>query len=324
MSGTLLRLAAFALAIVALLELSLRFYIFGLDAISYSKMNSHLLLIDSGLVQPAANTDIYFELRPNLDTFFRGERLVSNSRGLPDKEYAIDKPDDVFRIAVVGSSWTMATSVELDETYHAILEERLNDIYAAQKFEVIDFALEFYGLGEMVANVRYKALDYDPDMIIFSIAAYTPRILWEDQKAPFTSIDTVPPFWQSYLYSTVARLAGRDGYRSSNREFIKYGSRAYMRQTGRSFEQIGKLTEGKDIEVVVIYQTSNGYRENLVEAITRAAGEKGFRFIHMHLDQLAAEANSTDRMVDGNIDLHPSPAAHKLVAEKLLNELWDQ
>ena len=79
MSGTLLRLAVLALTVIVTLELSLRFYIFGLDALSYTKMNSHLLLIDSPLVQPAANTDIYYELRPNLDALFRGKRLVSNS-----------------------------------------------------------------------------------------------------------------------------------------------------------------------------------------------------------------------------------------------------
>ena len=310
--------------IIASLELSLRFYIFGLDALSYTKMNSHLLLIDSSLVQPTANTDIYYELRPNLDALFRGKRLVSNSRGLPDEEYTLEKPDDVYRIAVVGSSWTMATSVELDQTYHSILEERLNEIYAPQKFEVINFALEFYGFGEIIANVRYKALEYDPDMIIFSITSATPAILWEDQKAPFTPINTVPPFWQSYLYSTMAELVNLNGYARSKRPYVDAEQGGYPRQIRRALEKIGQLTEKKDIEVIVIFQTADEYQESQIKVAGITARKEGLRLIHMNLDQLAAEANSKEKMTIGRIDSHPSPAAHRLVAKKLLNEVWNQ
>jgi len=322
--GNLLRLAVLALMIIVALELSLRFYIFGLDALSYTKMNSHLLLIDSPLVQPAANTDIYYELRPNLDALFRGKRLVSNSRGLPDGEYTLEKPDDVYRIAVVGSSWTMATSVELDQTYHSILEERLNEIYAPQKFEVINFALEFYGFGEIIANVRYKALEYDPDMIILSITPATPAILWEDQKAPFTPTNTVPPFWQSYMYSTMAELANRNGYARSKRPFVSVEQGGYPRQIRRALEKISELTKGNDIEVVVIFQTAYELQESQIKVAGMIARKEDLRFIYMQFDQMAAEANSNERMTIGKIDGHPSPAAHRLVAEKLLNEVWGQ
>ena len=322
MPGILRRLVVLALVTIVALELSLRFYIFGLDALSYKKMNSHLLLMDSGLVQPAANTDIYYELRPNLDALFRGKRLVSNSRGLPDKEYTLEKPDGVYRIAVAGSSWTMATSVELDETYHSVLEESLNEIYAPQKFEVINFALEHYGLSEIVASIRYKALEYDPDMIIVSITSATPAILWEDQKAPFSPTDTVKPFWQSYLYSTVAQLAGRKGYARSKRPNVDLEQGGYPRQIRRALEKIGELTEGRNIEVIVIFQTASEYQESQINAAGKAASKEGFRLIYMNLENLAAEANSTDKMTTGRIDLHPSPAAHKLVAEKLLSEVW--
>jgi len=310
--------------IIVALELSLRFYIFGLDALSYTKMNSHLLLIDSPLVQPAANTDIYYELRPDLDALFRGKRLVSNSRGLPDEEYTLEKPDDVYRIAVVGSSWTMATGVELDQTYHSILEERLNEIYAPQKFEVINFALEFYGFGEIIASVRYKALEYDPDMIILSITTATPVFLWEDQKAPFTPTDTVPPFWQSYLYSTMAELAGLNGYARSKRPFVDREQGGYPRQIRRALKTISELTQEKDIEVVVIIQTPSEYPEGQIKAAAMTARKEGLRFIYANHDQLAKEANSNERLTIGRIDNHPSAAAHRLVAEKLLNEVWDQ
>ncbi|MEJ2138052.1 MAG: hypothetical protein P8Y61_01140 [Gammaproteobacteria bacterium] len=324
MPEKLRRVAVLALVIIVALELSLRFYIFGLDALSYKKMNSHLLLMDSGLVQPAANTDIYYELRPNLDSLFRGKRLVSNSRGLPDKEYTIEKPDAVYRIAVAGSSWTMATGVEPEQAYHSILEERLNEIYTPKKFEVINFALEHYGLSEIVASIRYKALEYDPDMIIVSITSATPAILWEKQKAPFKPTDTVPPFWQSYLYSTVANLVGLKAYARSKRPNVDLEQGGYPRQIRRALEEIGELAPGKNIEVVIIFPTAYEYQESQINAAGNVASKEGFRLFYMNLEKLAADANSNEGLTTGRIDRHPSPAAHKLIAEKLLSEVWGQ
>ena len=120
---------------------------FGTDALSPLKMNSYVLIIDSELVQPADSLDIYYELKPNLDTFFRGKRIVTNTYGLPDGEYSKGKPANVFRVAVVGSSWTMATGVDANKNYPSLLENKLMEHASGNKTEVINFAVEYYGLG---------------------------------------------------------------------------------------------------------------------------------------------------------------------------------
>ena len=127
MLNGLLRLVAFALAILLLLEFGLRFYYYGTDAFSPAKMNSHLLIMDSGFVQPAADTDIYYELKPNISSLFAGQPFRTNSAGLPDIEYTLEKPANTYRVAVVGSSWSMATGVAMADTYQAKIEKRLQD-----------------------------------------------------------------------------------------------------------------------------------------------------------------------------------------------------
>ena len=97
----------------------------------------------------------------------------------------------------------------------------------------------------------------------------------------------------------------------------------YPRQINRAMETIGELTREKNIEVVVVFQTTE-YLESQMNASAMTARNEGLRFLHMHFDYLAAEANSNDRLTVGKIDLHPSPAAHQLVAEKLLTEVWGQ
>ncbi len=45
----------------------------------------------SGLIKPSSYTKIIFELKPNLNTYFKMARFMTNSCGLRDKEYLVDK-----------------------------------------------------------------------------------------------------------------------------------------------------------------------------------------------------------------------------------------
>ena len=229
----------FVLAIILLLEFSLRLYIYKLDAFSFAKTNSYGLLIDSDLVQRAANTDVYYELKPDLDTYLAGKKLLTNSRGLADDEYSLAKPADTYRVVVAGSSWTMATRVELPDAYHSVLERKLSTHMAPQKAEFINLGVENYGLSEIVASVRDKGLAYDPDMIIFAITSITPAFLWEDEKPPFEQPSTVPAFWQSYLFSSVMELLGRKSYSRTKRPVMSKDRRSYMKQVSRSLPFVG-------------------------------------------------------------------------------------
>jgi hypothetical protein len=98
----------------------------------------------------------------------------------------------------------------------------------------------------------------------------------------------------------------------------------YPRNIRRALENISELTQGNDIEVVVIFQTAYEFQESQIKVAGMTARKDGLRFINVKHDQLATEANSNERMTIGKIDDHPSPAAHRLVAEELLNEVWDQ
>jgi hypothetical protein len=318
-----LKLLIFIFAIIVALEACLRFVYFGMDAFSPAKMNSYSLIINSNHTKPAANTDIYYELKPDLETLLRGKRLTTNSRGLADKEYSLNKPDHTFRIAVVGSSWTMATGVEAESTYHALLENMLQS-QPRENIEIINFGVEHYGLGEMIATTKHKALTYDPDMIIFAITATTPSILWEDDHPPFKRTDTTPPFWQSYLLQSVMGLFGKETYKKYRRPQAATERGAYSRQTQRSIDELAKLTQGKDIAVVILWLT---YREaHLSEVIMRISGELagnyGFTFMSINLEAEARIHNVKDKVITAK-DTHPNETGHKLIADRIYKELWE-
>ena len=68
---------------------------------------------------------------PNLSRTLFGQPFTTNSHGLRDREYAVEKPAGVFRIAVLGSSIDMGWGVGTEETYVNLLEDWLN-AHAAQ------------------------------------------------------------------------------------------------------------------------------------------------------------------------------------------------
>lgn len=303
----------------------MRIYYFGTDAFSYSQMSSFGLLIDSDLVQRAENTDIYYELKPGLDTVFMGKRFVTNSRGLADDEYPLAKPDGTYRVAVVGSSWTMATSVEYPDAYHSILERKLAEQLAPQKVEFINFGVENYGLSEIVANIRYKALDYDPDMIMLAITSLTPVFLWDDEKPPFEPTQMVPVFWQSYLYSAVMEMLGKTSYQHTVRPSVKQDRGGYMTQVWRSLKELQELTEGKDIDVVILWLTKKGHNPSMLKATSYYAGVRKFRLVHADLDDLAKEYDvESESLVPALYPSHANEAGQQLIAEKIFSNVWGE
>jgi hypothetical protein len=76
------------------------------------------------------------------------------------------KPPGVFRILVLGDSYTEALQVQLEETFTAILEQTLNAHASATRFEVL--ALGQSGFGTADEYVRYLnyGVDYDPDLVV--------------------------------------------------------------------------------------------------------------------------------------------------------------
>ena len=323
----LLQALIFILAIVATLEICLRFVYFGTDAFNVRAINSHTLLIDSDLVQPSEYLDIYYELKPGLESVFRNKAFVTNSHGLADKEYSLKKPANVFRIAVVGSSWSMATGVEVDNTYQSLLEEKLQRELQGKlsdmTVEIINFAVEYYGFREIIGTVKHKALAYNPDMIIFASTAITPAILWDEQHTEFTKTETTPPFWQSYLFSSTMNLIGKDGYKKSRRKMVDPVRGAYSRQIRHSIDELASLTYEKNIAVAVLWLTYDKTDETMVQVASKHAKSKDFFFTHINLIEEAKNKNISETILYNRNDNHPNEIGHKLIADKLYRELWE-
>ena len=116
----------------------------------------------------SSNLKLSQELKPNSKGHLRGSYVKINSQGLRDYEYLLQKPNNTFRIAVIGDSYTFGWGVNLPDTYPKILEKKLNQNFNIN-YEVINFGVPGYNLVMYKEILEKKVLKYDPDLIIIGL-----------------------------------------------------------------------------------------------------------------------------------------------------------
>lgn len=89
-----------------------------------------------------------------------------NAQGLrADREYPLEKPFGVRRIAMFGDSYFLGYEAAIEDVAATRLEE---DLRAARcPVEVLNFAVSGFGTGEMLRTLEAKGLAFRPDVVLF-------------------------------------------------------------------------------------------------------------------------------------------------------------
>lgn len=171
-------------------------------------------------------------LRPGITTrgTQEGHALVRiSSDGLRDREHTKAKPENTFRIAVLGDSFTEAQHVAAEDTFWAVMEDNLRECSAwtGQEIEVINFGVSDYGTAQELITLRHFVWDYSPDIVLLAFftndfkdnfnvgAKVRPYFLLEDGNLVLDSSFREHP---SYLFKQ--SLKGRFLYSAVNRSHV--------------------------------------------------------------------------------------------------------
>jgi len=114
------------------------------------------------------------DMKAKYSDYYKGAFFETNSIGIRDKEYNLEKNNNTFRIAIIGDSQTKGIGINLEDTYPKILEKKLNEKTINKSYEVMNFA------RGGIHNENYQcylkktidALHYNPDMIILQLYQY--------------------------------------------------------------------------------------------------------------------------------------------------------
>lgn len=84
----------------------------------------------------------------------------TNSRGLRDREYSIEKPNGVTRIVVIGDSFTWGWGVGDQEIYTEIVEASLKGV------EVINLGVTAFDTAQEFRYLEVEGMKYAPDIVL--------------------------------------------------------------------------------------------------------------------------------------------------------------
>lgn len=153
----------------------------------------------SALYQPSpyrrADDVFHHGFVPNSSGVFKSDEwnvgYSIDSLGFRDREYNITKPAGVFRILMLGDSYTEGHGVRSEDSFSKQLEAMLNaGNKSAVRYEVVDTGVSSYSPILEYLVLKYKGLALQPDIVILNYD-------WSDPN-------------DDYLYSRLATFNGSD------------------------------------------------------------------------------------------------------------------
>jgi len=94
--------------------------------------------------------------------------VTINAEGWRDVEHTVEKPEGVFRILLLGDSFTEAMQVPLEATYGRVLEDKLNQSEPEKRVEVINNGVSGYGTAGELLLFEEEGSRYRPDLVLLA------------------------------------------------------------------------------------------------------------------------------------------------------------
>jgi len=246
-----------------------------------------------------------------VDGYFKLARFRTSSRGLRDREYSPERPTGTIRVAVVGSSFSLPSGVELEDAFHSVLEERLTTERSPPAYEFINFAVGGYGPRQALAMLRLEALDYSPDLVLFTITDLTaPYVLadWDRPLPPKRDLAVRHAFWSSFLVDLIRVRLGRRSVVPAQPSVPR--SRPGVPSVVEKLAEVGRTT---GIPIVVVRLEYDYRAPTLVDlAVESAVWEAGLYFVDTR-DAFAGTKGRDFWIYE--LDRHPNAHAHEIFAD---------
>jgi len=255
-------------------------------------------------------------------------------QSMQSHKYNPIKPKDVFRIAVIGDSFTFAPYMQFTDTFVAKLEQMLN--LNSGKTEVINYGVPAYSTSHEVA-VAKKAIEEQADLVLLQITlndpefkAHRPSAIGEQRKkddpfGPYRKPDTFLGKFKIYNF-VMSKLHNNKSHKAYADYFLDlFKHKKHYPLFERSMTELVKNVKGANTKIVAV-----------VFPLFGLAMDETYPFYSIHkkvntlLNKL--EVNNLDLsdtykgiplerlQVLPGVDRHPNEIAHRLAAEKIY--LW--
>ncbi|HJP05177.1 MAG: GDSL-type esterase/lipase family protein [Gammaproteobacteria bacterium] len=205
--------------------------------------------------------------------YTRGDQERINSLGFRGEDFALEKPDDVYRIAAIGGSTTFAVYLAWDKSYPYLLQKELRRRFGTDKIEVMNAGLTGSTTAESLHRLQSQIIPIDPDMVIIYHAFndLLPRMFdnYSDDYYHFRRSDpnNPPGLTRFYLYRLFLRIFSPAAFHENNNLMNQVWktknfpstdtarSRNFLESSNHAFksniQMMAVLLKGLDIDVVL-------------------------------------------------------------------------
>ncbi len=276
-------------------------------------------IMESELVEDGEGVLIY-KLRPNLNSSYKDAAFTTNSAGLRDKEYALEKDAGTLRIALLGASYEQGAGVTNQQTFEAVLEDSLNaqntgDRYSA--VEILNFAVGGFSPVQNVTMAQNSMVPFKPDVALYAMYSTEKRRMLMQMENIVQQNRTLP-------YPFLTELIEKSGAKP---EMSKDEIRALLDPYAEDmlawgFEQIAETCREHGITPVALMMPTTrelkGIDSEWKGILTKMTNNAGFTLIDMEgayagMDELDVALAAYDQ--------HPNVLGHRLVARRLSEEI---
>lgn len=270
--------------------------------------------------------------RPKLD---RVQKRLNKFR---DVVHTTEKSSDVFRILVLGDSFTYAGKVYYEDGYAARLERILNsDNTFGKRVEVIKLAYPGYATLDELTALEKIGLRYSPDLVLLQIFLndpdYPPRTkFYRDRMRKWAHFRALPIFDRWHLGKFVA---DRVYNTMSHKELVNYyfhlfSDKDHWHYFTSHMERIKRVCRNNKIAFASFLFPTFSFPLDEGEYPFTEIHEKIARFSAKHrmpfldLRPYYRDMLHTRLQAEFQADGHPNEIAHRIAAEALADWLPDQ
>jgi D-alanyl-lipoteichoic acid acyltransferase DltB (MBOAT superfamily) len=256
------------------------------------------------------------EFKPNFEDIHKGVPMVTNSWGFRDKEYALPKPANTFRIGVFGGSFVVGAGTDQEDLFNQIVNEEINKTPIAGKtIELINMATPGYYILHNVYMAENRGLDKDLDVIAMVSHSVDYNRAYKTMSR-IVKRDSVPYPFVAELMDKYNFQPDESDWRRDEEKYKGFGREL----TENAYAYLADICKEKGITPMFIYwprAPEEEYDELELEQTINQVKELGFfvldlRDIYKGMDSKSLYLASWDR--------HPNKKAFRIVAEAMMEQ----
>jgi lysophospholipase L1-like esterase len=274
-------------------------------------------------------------LQRNAKGIHKGLPYRTNSAGMRGPEIEAKKPLGVFRIAVIGDSFTMGSGVLEHQAYPVVLEGLLAAEYQKPRFQVLNLGISGLNLAMSVGRLESVGHPFQPDLVVYGFTENDLRgryyrkgaveVSWRVEK-PETDdvIFQAPRFLRSRFFSLLELIAPPEGSYVRELDDNYFNNPEAWKYFEDAMTQLARYGEENHVCVLMLVHTDLHFLHFLhpmrrhYAAAEQAAKERGIA-VQQSFDYF--RGRDAPSLWVSSHDFHPNPEGHEILARALFDGL---